>query len=219
MLAWTAEEKGYVANPKRSAAGTVIEAHLDRKRGAVATLLVQVCGEAWGVMQRTPAAHRAEYRGAHLCARAAFITARHATNTQHKQTQLAQNGTLRVGDIVVAGASMGKVRSLNNAGGVSITEAGPSIAVQLIGLNSVPQAGESAGAGGCLVAAAAAGGCCFPAAPQLAARGRFAHSACTQLAACPVPATAQQCSRGSRSSFSPKPPQHPSFPYHTPAPR
>jgi translation initiation factor IF-2 len=42
MLAWTAEEKGYMARPNKPAAGTVIEAHLDRKRGAVATLLVQV---------------------------------------------------------------------------------------------------------------------------------------------------------------------------------
>lgn len=48
MLAWVAEEKGYVANPSKPAAGTVIEAHLDRKRGAVATLLVQVRERRWG---------------------------------------------------------------------------------------------------------------------------------------------------------------------------
>ena len=58
-----------------------------------------------------------------------------------------QAGTLRVGDVVVAGASMGKVRSMSNAAGASISEAGPSIAVQMVGLNSVPQAGEWCGCG------------------------------------------------------------------------
>ncbi len=53
-----------------------------------------------------------------------------------------QAGTLHVGDIVSCGACYGKVRSLSNAGGRAIQEAGPSIAVQLIGLNSVPQAGD-----------------------------------------------------------------------------
>lgn len=40
-VAWVAEEQSLVANPNKLAAGTVIEAHLDKKRGAVATLLVQ----------------------------------------------------------------------------------------------------------------------------------------------------------------------------------
>ena len=40
---WVAEEKALMANPNRLAAGTVIEAHLDKKRGPVATMLVQVC--------------------------------------------------------------------------------------------------------------------------------------------------------------------------------
>lgn len=45
---WVAEEKQLMANPNRRAAGTVIEAHLDRKRGPVATMLVQVCGGVMG---------------------------------------------------------------------------------------------------------------------------------------------------------------------------
>jgi translation initiation factor IF-2 len=53
-----------------------------------------------------------------------------------------QAGTLRTGDIVACGATMGKVRSLNNSAGRPVSEAGPSIAVQLIGLNAVPQAGD-----------------------------------------------------------------------------
>lgn len=53
-----------------------------------------------------------------------------------------QAGTLKVGDVVSAGATHGKVRTLSNAAGAAITSAGPSIAVQLIGLNAVPQAGD-----------------------------------------------------------------------------
>jgi translation initiation factor IF-2 len=53
-----------------------------------------------------------------------------------------QAGTLRTGDIVACGATYGKVRSLNNSAGRPVSEAGPSIAVQLIGLNAVPQAGD-----------------------------------------------------------------------------
>lgn len=45
---WVAEEKALMANPSKLAAGTVIEAHLDKKRGPVATLLVQVgVGVGW----------------------------------------------------------------------------------------------------------------------------------------------------------------------------
>lgn len=44
---WVAEEKALMSNPNKRAAGTVIEAHLDKKRGPVATLLVQVCTRAW----------------------------------------------------------------------------------------------------------------------------------------------------------------------------
>lgn len=55
---------------------------------------------------------------------------------------MLQAGTLKVGDVVAAGATHGKVRTLSNAAGVAITSAGPSIAVQLIGLNAVPQAGD-----------------------------------------------------------------------------
>eukprot|EP00198_Chlamydomonas_reinhardtii_P003072 XP_001692408.1 organellar translation initiation factor [Chlamydomonas reinhardtii] len=93
QLLWLAEEKSLMSNPLRPARGTVIEANLDKKKGPIATLLVQA-------------------------------------------------GTLRPGDIVRAGASYGKVRSLTNDLGRPLVDAGPSIAVQLTGLNSVPAAGE-----------------------------------------------------------------------------
>lgn len=92
-ILWVAEEQQYVANPAKRAEGTVIESHLDKKVGPVATVLVQC-------------------------------------------------GTLRVGDIVRAGASLGKVRNMINDLGRSVDTAGPSIAVQLFGLDSTPVAGE-----------------------------------------------------------------------------
>ncbi|GMH34204.1 hypothetical protein BSKO_02038 [Bryopsis sp. KO-2023] len=82
-----------MANPDRSARGTVVEADLDKRAGPIATMLVQ-------------------------------------------------NGTLKVGDIVVSGASVGKVRSLTSDRGSGSTEAGPSTAVRMLGLDCVPVAGD-----------------------------------------------------------------------------
>ncbi|GAX79512.1 hypothetical protein CEUSTIGMA_g6953.t1 [Chlamydomonas eustigma] len=93
MVCWVAEEQQLMANPKKPAQGMVIEAYLDKKKGPVATLLVQA-------------------------------------------------GTLRVGDIVSCGCSYGKVRSMSNDLGQAMATAGPSIAVQMGGLDSVPAAGE-----------------------------------------------------------------------------
>ncbi len=81
------------ANPDRLARGTVIEAHLDRARGPVATLLVQ-------------------------------------------------NGTLMVGDIIVAGAVMGKIRAMIDDRGEKVEAASPSFAVEVLGLSEVPAAGD-----------------------------------------------------------------------------
>lgn len=81
------------ANPNRTAEGVVVEAKLDKGRGAVASVLV------------------------------------HA-------------GTLRTGDIVVAGSQWGKVRALVNDKGQQLSEAGPSLPVEILGLNGTPQAGD-----------------------------------------------------------------------------
>ncbi|XP_074558825.1 translation initiation factor IF-2, chloroplastic-like [Curcuma longa] len=88
-----AELQELKANPKRNAKGTIIEAGLDKAKGAVATLIVQ-------------------------------------------------NGTLKKGDIVVCGEAFGKVRAMFDDRGNRVDEAGPSMAVQVIGLNSVPIAGD-----------------------------------------------------------------------------
>lgn len=93
MIALVAEVEDLMANPNRTARGTVIEAHLDKARGPVASLLVQ-------------------------------------------------NGTLRVGDSLVAGAVFGKVRAMIDDRGNRVEAASPSYAVEVLGLNDVPAAGD-----------------------------------------------------------------------------
>ncbi len=81
------------ANPDKLAAGTVIEATLDRGRGYVTTILVQ-------------------------------------------------SGTLRVGDVILAGAHYGKVKAMYDHLGTRLKEAGPSTPVAILGLDGAPQAGD-----------------------------------------------------------------------------
>jgi len=57
-------------------------------------------------------------------------------------TLLVQRGTLKPGDIVVAGAEWGKVRALLDDKGNQVKEAGPSMAVEILGLNATPSAGD-----------------------------------------------------------------------------
>ncbi len=94
MILLTAEVLELKANPKRQARGLVIEAQLDKGRGAVATVLVQ-------------------------------------------------KGTLHVGDPIACGSSYGKVRAMIDDNGRRVKEAGPSTPVEILGLNSVPVAGET----------------------------------------------------------------------------
>ena len=94
MILLTSEVLELKANPKRKARGLVIEAQLDKGRGAVATVLVQ-------------------------------------------------KGTLRVGDPIACGSSYGKVRAMIDDNGCRVKEAGPSTPVEILGLNSVPVAGET----------------------------------------------------------------------------
>jgi translation initiation factor IF-2 len=58
-------------------------------------------------------------------------------------TVLVQNGTLRVGDIVVVGGTFGKVRALIDDTGKQVKKAGPSIPVEVMGLSDVPAAGDT----------------------------------------------------------------------------
>ena len=94
MICFVADSNEQKAQPDRPAVGTVIEAKLDRGRGAVASILVQ-------------------------------------------------NGTLRAGDSYVVGNTFGKVRAMFNDRGVEIKEAGPSTPVEILGLESMPDAGDT----------------------------------------------------------------------------
>ncbi len=94
MILLTAEVLELKANPKRNARGLVIEAQLDKGRGAVATMLVQ-------------------------------------------------KGTLHVGDPIACGSSYGRIRAMIDDSGRRVKEATPSTPVEILGLNSVPDAGET----------------------------------------------------------------------------
>ena len=58
-------------------------------------------------------------------------------------TLLVQNGTLRTGDIIVAGTSVGRVRVMSNENGRVIKEAGPSVPAEITGLTETPAAGDT----------------------------------------------------------------------------
>ncbi len=94
MIILSSELLELKANPEISARGTVLEAQLDRQRGALATLLVQ-------------------------------------------------EGTLRVGDSLVAGTESAKVRAMIDARGQQTKDAPPATAVEVLGFSGVPEAGDS----------------------------------------------------------------------------
>ena len=57
-------------------------------------------------------------------------------------TLLVQNGTLKQGDVIIAGTAVGRVRAMTNDKGQKVTEAGPSVPVEIIGMGEVPEAGD-----------------------------------------------------------------------------
>ena len=58
-------------------------------------------------------------------------------------TIMVQNGTLRVGDVLLSGTYTGRVKAMFDENGRKVTEAGPSTPVQVLGLNGAPQAGDT----------------------------------------------------------------------------
>ena len=94
MICLVADISAPKATPERPAVGTVLEAKLDRGRGAVASILVQ-------------------------------------------------NGTLRTGDSYIVGNTFGKIRAMFDDRGRAITEAGPSTPVEILGLEGMPDAGDT----------------------------------------------------------------------------
>ena len=82
------------ANPNKQAKGVVIEARLDKSKGAIATMLVQ-------------------------------------------------RGKLDVGDTIIVGSSIGRIRAMTNENGKKVKSAGPSTPVEIMGLTEVPEAGDT----------------------------------------------------------------------------
>ena len=75
-------------------------------------------------------------------AKGTVIEARLDKNRGPIATLLVQNGTLRQGDIVIAGTAVGRVRVMTNDKGASVKEAGPSVPVEITGLADVPAPGD-----------------------------------------------------------------------------
>jgi translation initiation factor IF-2 len=75
-------------------------------------------------------------------AKGVVIEAKLDRNRGPMATILVQDGTLRVGDIVVSGEHMGKVRAMLNDKGSTVQEAGPATPVEILGLDGVPEAGD-----------------------------------------------------------------------------
>lgn len=76
-------------------------------------------------------------------AKGAVIEARLDRGRGPIMTVLVQNGTLKLGDIIIAGTAVGRVRTMINDKGVRITEAGPSVPVEISGMSEVPSAGDT----------------------------------------------------------------------------
>jgi translation initiation factor IF-2 len=75
-------------------------------------------------------------------AKGIIVEAKLDRNRGPMATVLVQEGTLRVGDLVVAGEHIGKVRAMLNDKGSAVMEAGPSTPVEVLGLDGVPEAGD-----------------------------------------------------------------------------
>ena len=76
-------------------------------------------------------------------ARGTVIEARMDKGRGPIMTVLVQNGTLHQGDIIIAGTAVGRVRTMTNDKGQRVTEAGPSIPVEIAGMSEVPSAGDT----------------------------------------------------------------------------
>ncbi|MBL4781518.1 MAG: translation initiation factor IF-2 [Porticoccaceae bacterium] len=75
-------------------------------------------------------------------ARGVIVESRVAKGRGVVATALVQAGTLRKGDYLLAGGSVGKIRAMSDEAGVEILEAGPSIPVEILGLDTPPNAGD-----------------------------------------------------------------------------
>ena len=75
-------------------------------------------------------------------AKGAVVEARLDKGRGPVATVLVQNGTLRVGDVIIAGGAVGRVRAMTDDKGKQVKSAGPSVPVEILGLDQVPGAGD-----------------------------------------------------------------------------
>ena len=75
-------------------------------------------------------------------AKGAVVEARLDRGQGTVATLLVQNGTLKLGDVIIAGTSVGRVRTMRDDKGRNLKEAGPSMPVEITGLTDVPEAGD-----------------------------------------------------------------------------
>ena len=115
--------------------GSVICVPVSAKTGEGMDTLLEMVGLTADVMELKANPRR--------MAMGAVIEARLDKSRGPIATLLVQNGTLHTGDILIAGAAVGRVRVMRDDMGRTVTEAGPSVPVEIMGLSEVPSAGDT----------------------------------------------------------------------------
>ncbi len=115
--------------------GNVICVPVSAKTGMGMDTLLEMVGLTADVMELKANPDR--------LAKGAVIEARLDKSRGPIATLLVQNGTLHTGDILIAGTSVGRVRVMRDDKGKTVTEAGPSVPVEIMGLSEVPSAGDT----------------------------------------------------------------------------
>ncbi len=115
--------------------GDVICVPVSAKTGMGMDTLLEMVGITADVMELKANPNR--------LAQGAVIEARLDKNRGPIATLLVQNGTLHTGDVLIAGTAVGRVRVMRNDKGKTVTEAGPSVPVEIMGLSEAPSAGDT----------------------------------------------------------------------------
>jgi translation initiation factor IF-2 len=155
-VALVAELEELQANPTRAAEGTVLESHLDKLVGPVASLLIQAGTLRVRCFSILPCAVR-RYSGCSSHARVRSLIHRAFGLTTWRDCSLLcarcschvpvtgrreWTRSVQKGDIVQAGRAVGRVRACKGSHGEDVAEATPSTAVSVVGLDFVPAAGD-----------------------------------------------------------------------------
>jgi len=115
--------------------GDIICVPVSAKTGMGMDTLLEMVGITADVMELKANPNR--------LAKGAVIEARLDKNRGPIATLLVQNGTLHTGDVLIAGTAVGRVRVMRDDKGRTVTEAGPSVPVEIMGLSEAPSAGDT----------------------------------------------------------------------------